>query len=153
YSKLGRLTESLLALQTALIFTNIPEYAGTAFGALEDVAQMSETVTKAYNEKKSNGDNPFEQVDEIIASKIVNNKDYKSGLIIDEIATRQMQVAISSAQLDLNNSNFAMHFYLPLLKQLSEKDMNAFQLFLFSDFNLESIKKYTNKKSNRNAFQ
>ncbi len=153
YQKLGRLSESIIALQCAMLYTSDVDLASMAIRAIEEVSEMSEEVIGFYHNKKEISNDPFNRSDEVIASKIVLNKSYKSGLLIDENLTRQMQVVPANITLDLANDNFVMQYYMPLIMENYNQDYNNFLMYLFSDFNIKSIQKYANKRSNRNSFK
>lgn len=143
YTKEGRLTEAIMALQASLLCTNNVNLANGPIALLNAIALQTDKIAEYYSNKKPEYTHPvFNDIDEIVQAKLALNKGYKLKTPIEDNIIRQIQVVLEKLSYDSKDSNFAMQYYVPLLKSIYDKDQfESFVLLLFSEYGIESIDK------------
>lgn len=143
YAKEGRLTEAIMALQASLLCTNNVNLANGPISLLSAIAMQTDKIAEYYSNKKPEYTHPvFNDIDEIVQAKLALNKGYKLKTPIEDNIVRQIQVVLEKLSYDSKDSNFAMQYYVPLLKNIYDKDQfEPYILLLFSEYGIESVDK------------
>lgn len=143
YAMEGRLTEAFIALHVSLVCTNDRGMAQGPIGMLSSLAQQTEDVSNFYSSKKPEYSHPlFDEIDEIVHAKLALDKGYALKTPIDDNIIRQLQVIMEKLSYDSKDSNFVMQYYVPLMKDIYDKDQfDPYVLLLFSEYGITSIDK------------
>jgi antitoxin component YwqK of YwqJK toxin-antitoxin module len=141
YAIQGKLTQSIIALQASLLCTNEIQLANTPISVLSSIAQQTDEIARFYNEKKPENAHPlFDEIDEIVHAKLALNKGYQLKTQIDDNIVRQLQVVMEKLEYDNKDTSFVMQYYVPLLKEIYNKDLfEPYVLLLFSEYGIKSI--------------
>lgn len=150
YAVQGRLTESMMALETSLLLTNVPSLAKQSIGFIAGIVEETDEMNNYYTAKKEQYSHPlFDDIDQIVNAKLALNKAYKLKMDINDNIFRQTQAIMEKLKYDATDTNFAMQYYVPLLKQLYDNEQfEAYILLLFSDFGFDNIDALAKKKKN-----
>lgn len=149
YMQQGRLTEAYMANAAALLFTTDISIAGGAIVSLGAIARQTKEVSDYYDQRKESHE-LFNEIDEIVHSKLALNKGYKiSSVMGDDEIVKVTHAIMEKLSYDKDAKNFAMQYYVPLFQEVYQKDLfDPFILLLFSNYGIETVEKYA-KKQNR----
>lgn len=141
YLEQGRLTESYIALQAALTTTSNAGDAQTILRLLHAIASQNDAAQTAFAKKKGQFSHYlFDDIDEIIHSKLALKKEYKVQSKFDDIIVRQLQVIFEKLEFDDKDDNFVMQYYIPFLMEIKNKQLfDSYVLYILSDYGIESI--------------
>ena len=155
YTLEGRLTEAMMALETALVCTNNKEAASAPIELLSALALQTDEVNEIYSNKKPEHAHPlYDEIDEIIHAKLALNKAYALKTDIDDKIVRQTQVMMEKLQYDRQDTTFSMQYYVPLFKDIYNKEqLEAYILLLFSEYGIESIDKLATARKGKAKLQ
>lgn len=155
YAIQGRLTEAMIAMQGALSATSDVNEALNPIVSMNSIAIMKDEAAEYYRNKKSAYHHElFDEIDELIASKLALGKDFKISGKIDDAITRQLQVIFEKLKYDEGDHNFVMQYYVPLLLDIREKDLfSDYMLFLFSGYGIESIEKHVDGRRGKQKIE
>lgn len=148
YALQGRLTEAMIAMQGALSSTGDLDEARSPILILGTIASMKDDAAGYYRDKKpAYRHELFDEIDELISSKLALGKDFKVSGKIDDAIIRQMQVIFEKLQYDEKDNNFVMQYYVPFLLDIREKGLfDDYMLFLFSGYGIASVDKHVDGK-------
>lgn len=151
YAMQGRLTEAMIAMQGALSSTGDLDEARAPILILGTIASMKDDAAEYYRDKKpAYRHELFDEIDELISSKLALGKDFKVSGKIDDAIIRQMQVIFEKLQYDEKDNNFVMQYYVPFLLDIREKNLfNDYMLFLFSGYGIASVDKHVDGKKGK----
>ncbi|HTN46704.1 MAG TPA: hypothetical protein VL098_10195 [Flavipsychrobacter sp.] len=147
YLQKGRLTEAYMASAAALLFTNNINIAKSAITLLSAIARQNQEVSDYYTQREE-GSELYSEIDEIIHAKLALNKDYNVRSVMggDNIV-RVAHAIMEKLSYDKNEKNFAMHYYVPLFREVFKKDLfDPFMLLLFSNYGIEVVEQYAKKQ-------
>ncbi len=149
YTMQGRLTEAMIAAQISLLMTQNPSLAKQAVGIMTGIAEGTDETAQYYKGRGEKYSNPlFDEIDELIHSKVALSKKYKLKMELSDNIFRQLQLVMEKVKYDGADSNFVMQYYVPLLTGLYDTDMfEGYMLALFSGFNYQNVNDLAKKKS------
>lgn len=149
YALQGRLSESFIALECSLLMTSNEKTAKKSISVISSLTTQTDEMVKFYKDKKEQYSHPlFDEIDQIVNSKIALSKDYKLKISINDDIFRQSQVIVEKLKYDPDDTNFVMQFYVPLLTDVFKNDMfEAFTLLQYSGYGFENVDNLTKKKS------
>jgi antitoxin component YwqK of YwqJK toxin-antitoxin module/thioredoxin-like negative regulator of GroEL len=141
YALQGRLTEAMMALETSLLCTKDANQAKSVFSVLSAIAEQTDEVKKAYNEKAEKYSNPaYDEIDQFINAKLAISSSYKLKITINDNVFRQTQMIMEKLKFDPSDTSFSMQFYVPWFAEANKQDkFEALILLMFSDFGLENV--------------
>ncbi len=142
----GNLTQALLSFTTSLLVSPESRYLKTTVSYLSSIAEINNTVEESLKKYKPTKEDDFEMVQEIIVSKIALDKKYKLKTDLEDNIVRQLQVTMEKLEYNANDKGFWMQYYVPLYKQLWEKDrFEPFIFYIFSELDIKRVKEYVKK--------
>ena len=146
----GRLVEAILSFSTNLNVSPSNRYHDESIGYLKAIAEMNTTAEDYIKKYKKSKEDNFDEVQEIVASKIALNTKYKLKADLEDKIVRQIQVVLEKLQYDQNDKGFWMQYYVPLYKSIWDNDQFEPMVFnMFSNLNLKPIKDYNNKEKRK----
>jgi antitoxin component YwqK of YwqJK toxin-antitoxin module len=148
YAMQGRLSEGFMALEASLLMTQNATLASEVVNVLTKITEGTDEVIKYYKGKSEERSHPlFDEIDQLVASKLALDKKYKLKINLNENIFRQSQVIMEKLKYDPSDTNFAMQYYVPLLTDVFQNDMfESYMLLLFSGYNFETVNKLAEKK-------
>ncbi len=150
YTLQGRLTEAMMACETALLVTKNADWARQAISVISAIAEQTDSVQKAYKGRKEKYNNPsFDEIDQIINAKLAIGSSYKLKIALNDNIFRQSQAMMEKLQFDVGDTSFAMQYYVPIFSSAFKDDMfEGFMLLVFSDFKLSTIDALAKRRAN-----
>ncbi len=150
YALQGRLTEALMASESALLATKNADLAKQAIAVISAITEQTDDVKKAYAGKKEKYNNSsFDEIDQIINAKLAINPSYKLKISINDNIFRQTQAMMEKLKFDASDTCFAMQYYVPYYTQIYKQDLfEGFMLLTFSDFGIENVDVLAKRKTN-----
>ncbi len=145
----GRLTESVIAMQTSLLMTSNADQAKKSILIINNIITGNDESVKMHSEKNEKYSHPvFDEIDDLILSKLALHDEYKLQMSLNDNIFRQSQLVMEKLKYDPADGNFVMQFYVPVLTQLfRDKMFEPFILELYSGFGFENVDNLTRKRS------
>lgn len=139
----GQLVQAMMCFYTYLLNTPDGTHSNTIIKLLSNLSKGTDDVMEVVNKRKAGPQGNFALVEQIILSKIALDKSYKVHTDLDDPILRQLQVMMEKLEYDNADPDFYMQFYVPLLKDIFNKDMIEPASFrAFSDVKIDAIQKY-----------
>jgi uncharacterized protein len=146
----GNLVPAILAYCTYLMTAPNGRNTKNVIDALGVFSKNAGSAADNVIQKRT-GDAPptYQEIEQIIISKIALDKNYKIITALDDPISRQLQVLLEKIEYDAESEDFAMQYYVPLYKKLfSDKHFEPFINYIFSSADLDQIKNY-NKRNKK----
>ncbi len=152
YAMQGRLSEALIAFETSLLMTQSADLAKQSITLISSITDGTDEVVKLHNDKPEKYSHPlFDDLDQLLLSKLALSKDYKLKMSLNDNVFRQTQVLMEKLKYDATDANFVMQFYVPLLTEVYNRDLfESYILLLFSGFGYENVDALAKKKNKDN---
>ena len=149
YMYQGRLTEAFIALESSLLMTENTHFAKKAIALLSSITEEPDETAKMYLKKKEQYSHPlFDDIDQIVNSKIALSTDYKLKMSLGDNIFRQSQVIMEKLKYDPADTNFVMQYYVPLLVDIFKQDQfESYILLQYSGYDFENVNNLAKKKS------
>jgi uncharacterized protein len=147
YMKQGRLSEAYMAIQASLLTTSRGSEFSRAVNDLQYINEMNDSVISYSKNKKEKFKNEtFDEIDELLISKIAFGNDFQVKTEIDDRLTRNLQVILEKVKYVEDDKSFAMQFYVPMYAEVFKKDLfDPFVVLLYSEYGIKSVDKYAKK--------
>ncbi|TWI99278.1 antitoxin component YwqK of YwqJK toxin-antitoxin module [Mucilaginibacter frigoritolerans] len=144
--KQGKIIPAFISFVGYLLVNPEGKYSGKAIAFLSKISKSTDDIMELKNSRAIAPDANYQQMEDIVISKIAFDKGYKPIIVLDDQISRQMQVIVEKLEYSDSNNDFWIQYYLPYFKQVY-KD-GQFELFVnhcFSNVNLPVIKDYIKK--------
>jgi uncharacterized protein len=139
----GNIVPAVLAYITYLSIAPSGRYQEEAIKRISAIANINEEVTELMSKKKNSSEDDFSEIQEIVASKIALNKEYKLKASLEDKIVRQLQVIFEKLSYNKNDKGFAMQYYVPYYSTLlGSKEFEAFVYNIFSGLDIAKIKSW-----------
>ena len=144
----GRIVPAMMSLFTYLLIHPSGSYFDSAIKLLSNISKNTEDVTELVDTRKQ-GEEVFNQLEQILLSKMALDRKYKLQSDLDDPIVRQLQAMMEVVQYDENSTDFWMQYYAPMFKNIfSNKLLEPTVHQAFSNVAMESIQRYI-KKNNK----
>ncbi|WP_184549471.1 tetratricopeptide repeat protein [Mucilaginibacter sp. FT3.2] len=144
----GKLIPSFLSIIGYLLVNPEGKYWSRSIGILDKIAKGTDEVLEFKKNKTGPADETYQEVEDILLSKIALDKSYKSLVSIDDPICRQIQALFEKLEYQKGNNDFWIQYYLPYYKQIfNQGKLEPFIFHIFSNVNLPVVKEY--KKNNK----
>ena len=148
--KQGEIVPSFLCFMGYLLMNPEGKYAGKAIKLLSEIANNADDIATLKDKRTQQPDANYQQMEDVLLSKIALDKAYKPIISLDDPISRQMQVVFEKLDYSDSNNDFYIQYYLPYYKQVyNQKEFEQFVFHDFSGVNLPVVKSYV--KSNKKA--
>jgi antitoxin component YwqK of YwqJK toxin-antitoxin module len=142
----GELIPAVMCLYTYLLNTPGGTQSSNIIKILDNFSKGTDDVMEVVNKRKEAPSGNFALVEQIVLSKIALDKGYKILTDLDDPIIRQLQVIMEKLEYDKDDPDFYMQYYVPLLKDLFNKNLFEPAIFeAFSNLKLEAIQHYIKK--------
>ncbi|MDQ2862294.1 MAG: tetratricopeptide repeat protein, partial [Bacteroidota bacterium] len=146
----GNLVQAMMSFTTCLMVSPDNRYEKNAVSFLNSIAEMSNTITDYLQKYKPGKEDNFDDIQDILVSKVALDPKYKLKAGLEDPIVRQLQVISEKLEYNANDKGFWMQFYVPLFKTLW--DNNQFELMVFYSFSavdIKKIKEYNQKEKKK----
>jgi antitoxin component YwqK of YwqJK toxin-antitoxin module/Tfp pilus assembly protein PilF len=146
----GKLVPAMLCFTTYLLMTPEGKYHKNCINYLSAITRNKDNIRELMEQRKTEPDENYRLVEEIIQAKIALDKEYKPILRFDDPISRQIQVVFEKMDYDPNDSDFYMQYLVPYYKAIyNGGQFEPFINHIFSGAEVDAIKEYgkKNKKS------
>ncbi|MEO7121170.1 MAG: tetratricopeptide repeat protein [Ginsengibacter sp.] len=146
----GNLVQAMMSFTTCLMVAPDNRYEKNAVSFLNSIAEMNTTITEYLQKYKPGKEDNFDDIQDILVSKVALDSKYKLKADLEDPIVRQLQVVVEKLEYNANDKGFWMQFYVPLFKTLW--DNNQFEpmvFYSFSSVDLKKIKEYNQKEKKK----
>ena len=145
----GNLVPAMMSFTTNLLITPGNRYQKNAVGYLADIAAVNDDINGYLKKYQPGKEDKFEEIQEIIVSKIAIDKRYKLKANLEDAIVRQLQVLCEKLEYNANDKGFWMQFYVPFFRKIwDEQHFEPLVFHMFSGLDLPPVKEY-NKKNKK----
>ena len=146
----GDMVTAMLCYTTNLLVSPDNKYSATTIKNMGAIAKVNDDVAKnAVAFKPEKGSN-FDEIQEILLSKIALEKQYKLKVDLEDPIVRQMQMIFEKLEYKSDDKSFVMQYYIPLyVEALKDDRFEPLMYFIFSSVEQPYIEKYVKRNSKK----
>jgi uncharacterized protein len=147
YLHMGRLTEAFMAMQTSLMVTSDGGQGSRAINGLLKFVNLDDSIIN-FNKNKAEQykHELYDEIDELLISKIAFSKDFVSQSKLNDKLVRQFQVICEKVKYDAGDNNFAMQYYVPFYSDIWRQEyFDALAVYCYSGFKIAEVDKYASR--------
>src|SRR5665213_1472185 len=146
----GNLVQAMMSFTTCLMVAPDNRYEKNAVSFLSSISEMNTTITDYLQKYKPGKEDNFDDIQDILVSKIALDSKYKLKAGLEDPIVRQLQVVVEKLEYNANDKGFWMQFYVPLFKSLWDNNLFEPMVFYsFSSVDLKKIKEYNEKEKKK----
>lgn len=146
----GNLVQAMLGFATNLIVAPGNKYQIASIQYLTAIAEMNDEANDFLKKYKRSSQDNFEEVQDIIVSKIALDKKYKLKTELEDPIVRQLQVMLEKMEYNESDKGFWMQYYVPCFKMLWDKKLfEPMVFYMFSEINSKKINDYNKKEKKK----
>ena len=146
----GNLVPAMMSFATNLLITPGNRYQKNAVSYMASISEVNTTITDYLKKYKPGKEDDFDEVQEILISKIALDKKYKLKAELEDQIVRQLQVIIEKLEYNANDKGFWMQYYVPMFKKLWDNGHFEPLVFnMFSEVDVKKIKEYNKKEKKK----
>ncbi|MBC7886278.1 MAG: tetratricopeptide repeat protein [Ferruginibacter sp.] len=146
----GDMVQAMLSFATNLLVSPDNRYKNNTIGFLATIAEVNNTATDLLQKYKPGKEDNFEEVQEILVSKIALDKNYKLKADLEDKIVRQLQVVMEKLEYNAGDKGFWMQYYVPLFKNLwDNRHFEPLVFYMFSELEIKKVKEYTKKEKKK----
>ena len=146
----GNLVQAMMSLATNLMVDPQNRYEQSCINILSSIANVNTSVTANLEKYKPGKQDNFEDVQDIVASKIALDKKYKLKADLEDPIVRQLQVMMEKLEYKAGDKGFWMQYYVPFFKSAWKDDQFEPMIFhTFSSVDSKKIKEYNQKEKKK----
>lgn len=142
----GNLVESLMSFSTTLLISPGGNKYKKTLVLLVALSQMNDDVMNYVKKYKPGREDNFQDLQDILISKIALDKKYKLKADLEDPIVRQLQAMLEKLEYNESDKGFWMQYYVPLYKKLwDEKQFEPLIFSMFSELQIDEVKSYQKK--------
>ncbi|CAN5465701.1 hypothetical protein BH11BAC3_BH11BAC3_24720 [soil metagenome] len=146
----GNMVEAMLSFTTSLLVSPGNRYLNNTVNYLVTISEVNTTAKEYLQKYKRGKQDNFEDVQEILVSKIALDKKYKLKVDLEDQIVRQLQVVMEKLEFNTGDKGFWMQFYVPLFKSLWDKgQIEPMVFYMFSELEIKKAKEYVKKEKKK----
>lgn len=146
----GNLVQAMMSLSTDLLVRPGNRYQSKTISQLSAISEMNTTANEFLQKYKPGREDNFDEIQEILISKIALDKKYRLKASLEDPIVRQLQVLMEKIEYNANDKGFWMQYYVPLFKKLWEEEkFEPLVFFMFSEVDIKSVKEYNKKEKKK----
>lgn len=146
----GNFVPAMLSFATNLTIAPDTRYKLNIIDNLKTITEVNTTANELLQKYKAGKEDNFDEVHDILISKIALNKSYKLKADLEDQIVRQLQVVIEKIEYNANDKGFWMQYYVPMFKKIWEGGQFEPLVFtMFSDIDIKRVKDYNNKEKKK----
>ncbi|MDO3643240.1 tetratricopeptide repeat protein [Mucilaginibacter sp. L3T2-6] len=145
----GKIVPAMLSFTGYLLVTPSGRYWSKAIKLLDAISKSTDDVLDLKNKRSLNPDENYQQVEDIVLSKIALDQSYKPLISLDDPISRQIQAVFEKLEYKETDNDFWIQYYLPYFKKVyATGKFEAMIYHSFSNVNIPVIQEY-NKKNKK----
>lgn len=145
----GKIIPSFLSAVAYLLMLPDGRYSSKSIALLAAITKSTDEILDFKNKRTEAMDESYQEIEDIVLSKIALEKEYKSIISIDDPISRQIQAVFEKIEYKESDKDFWMQYYIPYFKHVYDnKKFEPFIYHVFSNVQIKVIEDYTkrNKK-------
>jgi len=150
----GKIIPAYMSMIAYLLVNPEGRYWSKSINALDRISKSADDIVQIKNTRTIMPDANYQEVEDIVLSKIALDPSYKLNTSLNDPISRQIQAVFEKLQYTDSNNDFWIQYYLPYFKQVFNN--NKFDVFIhhsFSNVKIPAIQDYTKKnKKELDAF-
>jgi antitoxin component YwqK of YwqJK toxin-antitoxin module/Tfp pilus assembly protein PilF len=146
----GNMVQAMMSFATALLVVPNTRYQKNIISFLNTIAGVSTLANEYLQKYKPGKEDNFEDVQDILVSKVALDNKYKLKADLEDQIVRQLQVVIEKLEYNANDKGFWMQYYVPLYKNLwNNNQFEPLIFYMFSGLDVKKIKEYNQKEKKK----
>ncbi|MEP7107963.1 MAG: tetratricopeptide repeat protein [Ferruginibacter sp.] len=146
----GNMVQAMLSFATNMLVAPGNRYQKNALSYLVTISEVNTTATDLLQKYKPGKDDNFDEVQDILVSKVALDKKYKLKADLEDQIVRQLQVVMEKLEYNASDKGFWMQYYVPLFKDLwNSNQFEPLVFYMFSELDIKKIKEYTKKEKKK----
>jgi uncharacterized protein len=147
--KQGKIVPGFLGLLGYLMVNPEGKYWSKSIALLASISKGADEIMDLKNKRTTTPSDAYQEVEDIIFSKIALEKGYKSQTSIEDPMARQIQAVFEKLSYNQSDNDFWIQYYLPYFKRVyTDHKFDQFIHEIFSNVNIPVIQDY-NKKNKK----
>ncbi|RCH55074.1 hypothetical protein DJ568_07720 [Mucilaginibacter hurinus] len=145
----GKLMPAYLSFIGYLLINPQGKYVSNAITFLNNLSRSNDNALAYKNKRSTGAGDAYQEIEDIVLSKIALDPSYKPMVSIDDAISRQIQAVFEKMEYKNTDGDFWVQYYLPYFKQVfNQKRFEVFIFHIFSGVDLPVVQNYTkrNKK-------
>ena len=143
----GNMVQAMMSFSTNLLVDPDNRYKKNSISFLNMIAEMNTTANEYLQKYKPGKEDNFDELQEILVSKVALDKKYKLKADLEDQIVRQLQVVMEKLEYNANDKGFWMQYYVPLFRNLWDNNYFEPMVFdMFSKLDIKKIKEYNQKE-------
>ena len=137
----GNMVPAMMSFAVNLLVQPENRYQKNAVGALNTISEVNTTANEYLQKYKPGKEDNFDELQELLVSKVALDKNYKLKAGLEDQIVRQLQVVMEKLEFNAADKGFWMQYYVPLFKNLW--DNNLFEpsvFYMFSGLDIKKVK-------------
>ena len=144
------MVEAMLSFSTSLLIAPESRYNSNATNFLNTISEVNTTAEEYLRNYKPGKEDNFEDIQEIVTSKIALDTKYKLKTRLEDKIVRQLQVIMEKLEYQANDKGFWMQYYVPLFKNIWDaQNFEPMVYYMFSGLDIKEIKEYNKKEKKK----
>ena len=146
----GNLVPAMLSFTTYLLVNPDGKYSARSIYMLNAIAKITDETSKNVAKYKATSKDNYEEIQEILVSKIALDRQYKIKADLEDPIVRQLQVVFEKIKYNPDDKGFAMQYYVSLFeKVLKDDQFEPMMYFIFSSVSMAEIEKYVKRNKSK----
>ncbi|MEP6948639.1 MAG: tetratricopeptide repeat protein [Ginsengibacter sp.] len=146
----GNMVQAMMSFATNLMVAPANRYNKNTISFLNTIAEVNTTAAGYLQKYKPGKDDNFDEIQDIIVSKVALDKKYKLKAALEDQIVRQLQVVMEKLEYNPNDKGFWMQYYVPLFKKLwDDNNFEPLVFYMFSELDIKKIKEYNQKEKKK----
>ena len=143
----GKVIPAFLSFIGYLLMNPEGKYWSRSITLLNEISKATDDIAEYKNKRTAAQSASYQEVEDIVFSKIALDKGYKPIIKLDDAISRQIQAVFEKLDFNPSDHDFWMQYYLPYYKQVfNDGSFEVFINYIFSKANVESIHEFNKKR-------
>jgi len=143
----GKVIPAFLSLVGYLLMIPEGKYWSKSINLLGEIGKGNDEVLAFKNKRTDQQDANFQEVEDILLSKIALDKGYKPIIPIDDPVCRQIQAVFEKLEYKEDDNDFYMQYYVPYFKNVfNNGKFEPFIHHIFANVKVDIIQDYDKRK-------
>jgi uncharacterized protein len=146
----GDMVQAMMSFTTDLLVAPGNRYQKNTISFLNTIAEVNTTATGYLQKYKPGKEDNFDEIQDILVSKVALDKKYKLKAELEDQIVRQLQVVMEKLEYNVNDKGFWNQYYVPFFKKLwDNQHFEPLVFYMFSDLDIKKIKEYNQNEKKK----
>lgn len=142
----GKIIPAFISFMAYLLVSPEGRYHSSAIKYLSQITTNADVILEFKNSRTEQPSPAYQEIEDIITSKIALQAAYKPIISIDDPISRQMQALVEKLEYKADDTDFWMQYYMPYFKKVyAAGKFEPFVFHMFSGVQLDAVTNYTKK--------